>query len=200
MGTAPRATRRGFRPAARTAALVLLAALTALLAGCASRAERSASATPVTGTPSSSAGVGVPTRVQIPAIEVDEALVGVGLLDNGAMQTPDFGLAAWYELGPRPGAPGPAVLLAHVDSEAGPDVFHRLRELQPGDRVTVYHQYGSATFAVDALEQVDKEQLPYDRIWPETTEPVLRLITCGGSFDHSTGSYRDNVIVYAHPV
>jgi hypothetical protein len=26
---------------------------------------------------------------------------------------------------------------------------------------------------------------------------VLRLITCGGSFDRSTGHYRDNVIVYA---
>ena len=199
MSAAPRATQRGLRPAARTATLVLLAILTVLLAGCGSRTEGSASAAPVTSTPSVGA-VGVPTRVQIPAIEVDKAMVGVGLLDNGAMQTPDFGLAAWYELGPRPGAPGPAVLLAHVDSKAGPDVFHRLRELQPGDRVTVYHQYGSATFAVDALEQVDKEQLPYDRIWPETAEPVLRLITCGGSFDHSTGNYHDNVIVYAHLV
>jgi hypothetical protein len=26
---------------------------------------------------------------------------------------------------------------------------------------------------------------------------VLRLITCGGSFDRTTGHYRDNVIVYA---
>jgi hypothetical protein len=26
---------------------------------------------------------------------------------------------------------------------------------------------------------------------------VLRLITCGGSFDRATGHYRDNVIVYA---
>ena len=27
--------------------------------------------------------------------------------------------------------------------------------------------------------------------------PVLRLITCGGSFDRGSGHYRDNVIVYA---
>jgi hypothetical protein len=25
----------------------------------------------------------------------------------------------------------------------------------------------------------------------------VRLITCGGSFDHATGSYRDNVVVTA---
>jgi len=66
--------------------------------------------------------------------------------------------------------------------------------------VTVHHEDGAATFAVDSLEQVDKVQLPYDRIWSDTTEPVLRLITCGGSFDRSTGNYRDNVIAYAHLV
>ena len=79
-------------------------------------------------------------------------------------------------------------------------MFYRLRELEPGDRVTVHREDGSATFAVDSLEQVDKDRLPYDRIWSDTTEPVLRLITCGGSFDRSTGSYRDNVIVYARLV
>ena len=39
--------------------------------------------------------------------------------------------------------------------------------------------------------------LPVGRIWDRTRQPVLRLITCGGSFDRSTGHYRDNVIVYA---
>jgi hypothetical protein len=38
-----------------------------------------------------------------------------------------------------------------------------------------------------------------ERIWNRTSQPVLRLITCGGSFDRSTGHYRDNVIVYARP-
>lgn len=142
--------------------------------------------------------VGVPTRVEIPAIEVDEALSGVGLNPDGSMQTPDFGDAGWYDLGPRPGASGPAVVLAHVDSKGGPDVFYRLRDLKAGDRVTVHRTDGSSTFVVDSLEQVKKEALPYERIWADTDEPVLRLITCGGSFDHSTGNYRDNIIVYAH--
>jgi hypothetical protein len=34
------------------------------------------------------------------------------------------------------------------------------------------------------------------RSWNRTRRPVLRLITCGGSFDRSSGNYRDNVIVY----
>lgn len=142
--------------------------------------------------------VGMPTRVEIPAIGVDEDLIGVGLNPDGSMRTPDFGDAAWYDLGPRPGAPGPAVVLAHVDSKAGPDVFHDLENLEPGDRVTVYRTDGRSTFVVDFTEQVRKEALPYERIWADTDAPVLRLITCGGSFDHSTGNYRDNIIVYAH--
>ncbi len=201
MSVPPRSTRRGLRSAARAAAVAALTALTALLVGCGAESAGTAPAAPsIPPVASAAIPLGTPTRVEIPAIEVDEALVPVGLLDNGAMQTPDFGLAAWYDLGPRPGEPGPAVVLAHVDSKAGPDVFYRLRELQPGDQVTVHRKGGSATFAVDSLEQADKDGLPYDRIWPDTTEPVLRLITCGGSFDRSTGNYRDNVIVYAHLV
>jgi hypothetical protein len=35
-------------------------------------------------------------------------------------------------------------------------------------------------------------------LWTDRTRrPALRLITCGGSFDRSTGHYRDNVVVYA---
>jgi len=30
-----------------------------------------------------------------------------------------------------------------------------------------------------------------------TPEAALRLITCGGSFDRSLDSYRDNVVVFA---
>lgn len=86
--------------------------------------------------------VGRPTRVAIPAIGVNEALYGVGLKSDGAMQTPDFGDAGWYDRGPRPGAPGPAVLVAHVHGPDGDDVFARLHELEPGDLVTVRRTTG----------------------------------------------------------
>ena len=151
-----------------------------------------------TTTTSAPPALGDPTRVTIPAIGVDSRLVGVGLKPDGAMQTPDFGLAAWYNLGPRPGEPGPAVVLAHVDSKAnGPDVFYRLRELKPGDQVTVSYRDGTKTFAVTAREEVAKTRLPTTKIWNDTKRPVLRLITCGGAFDRQAGSYLDNIIVYA---
>lgn len=144
---------------------------------------------------------GEPERVVIPAIDVDAELVRLGLEPDGAMEVPDFGWAGWYAEGPPPGHPGPAVVAAHVDSRTGPDVFYRLRELEPGDEVVVRFDSGDeAAFVVTSSERIPKDELPGDRIWPVTNERLLTLITCGGDFDRSVRSYRDNVIVYTTPV
>lgn len=141
---------------------------------------------------------GEPVRVVIPAIDVDADLVHVGLQPDGAMEVPDFGLAAWYTEGPRPGHPGPAVIVAHVDSRAGPDVFFDLDDLVAGDSVHVVYDSGDRVrFTVSSSEQTPKDELPVATIWPTTDERLLTLVTCGGSFDRIEGHYRDNVIVYA---
>ncbi|MGW0228410.1 class F sortase [Actinopolymorpha singaporensis] len=141
-----------------------------------------------------------PAFLTIPAIDVDATVVGVGLLPHGEMETPayDSNQAGWYVEGPRPGEPGPAVIVAHVDSRTGRDVFYRLRELQPGDRITVTDLADARhTFTVERLERADRDALPYGRIWNRDKHPVLRLITCAGSYDRSNGGYQQNLIVYA---
>jgi len=50
---------------------------------------------------------------------------------------------------------------------------------------------------VGRLERHPKTALPTNRVWPTTSRPLLRLITCGGSFNHATHHYRDNLIIYA---
>jgi Sortase domain len=147
------------------------------------------------------AAVGEPVSVAIPAVGVDARVVPVGLRPDRTMEVPAVDLAGWYRPGPRPGEPGPAVLVGHVDSRRGPAVFHRLGELRPGDRVVVGQRGAAArSFVVERVERHPKGALPVGRIWTGTRRPVLRLITCGGSFDRSTGHYRDNVIVFAHAV
>jgi sortase (surface protein transpeptidase) len=139
-----------------------------------------------------------PVSIAIPAAGVDAGVVPVGLGTDGAMEVPDVDLAGWYQLGPRPGERGPAVIVGHVDSREGPAVFFKLGQLRQGDRIVVGQDGGAAiAFAVERVERHAKESLPVGRIWNRTSQPVLRLITCGGSFDRSTGHYRDNVIVYA---
>ncbi|HEY7597472.1 MAG TPA: class F sortase [Actinophytocola sp.] len=185
--------------AAGVIALVAAAALAVAAGGTiAVQVGRIADTSAPAGVPATTPEQGAPERVTIPAIGVDAQLVPVGLKGDGAVETPRFGLAGWYEPGPRPGDRGAAVLLAHVDSKAdGPDVFYRLHELKRGDRVRVGYHDATATFVVTDTEQVDKSALPTKRIWAATKRPVLRLITCGGEFDPAARSYRDNVIVYA---
>jgi Sortase domain len=152
---------------------------------------------PVTGPSDPVVREPLPVTVEIPAIRVDAELVGLGLARDGAMEVPDFGLAGWYTEGPPPGAPGPAVIAAHVDSRDGPDVFYELYRLQPGDAVDVHRADGStASFVVVTIEQHPKDELPVDRIWAASTGAELTLITCGGVFDRAAGHYADNVIVY----
>ena len=144
----------------------------------------------------------VPVRIDIPRIGVSSSLDRLGRAPDGTVQTPPLrraGVAGWYALGPRPGEPGSAVILGHVDSkEDGPAVFFRLRELRRGDQIRVRRADGSTVrFVVQRTEQYDKQRFPTDDVYYPTLTPGLRLVTCGGEFDATAGSYRSNIIVFA---
>ena len=143
-----------------------------------------------------------PVRVEIPAIGVATPLQRLGRAGDGTIEVPHgpdkWDVAGWYKDGTRPGDPGSAVILGHVDSTSGPAVFYRLRELRRGDRVEVVRAGGSrVTFTVQRVEQYPKRRFPTAEVYYPTLEPMLRLVTCGGAFDEATGHYTDNVIVFA---
>jgi sortase (surface protein transpeptidase) len=139
-----------------------------------------------------------PTRLRIPAIEVDTSLVSLGLDANGALEAPeDFARAGWYAKGSRPGDVGPAIIAGHVDSYKGPAVFFRLHELRPGQKIEVARGEKWVMFRVLAVRRYPKDQFPTDEVYGPTPNAQLRLITCGGVFDNTRRSYLDNVVVYA---
>jgi Sortase domain len=140
-----------------------------------------------------------PVRVEIPAIGVSSPLVRLGLNADGSMQVPgDFQVAGWFTGGAQPGQLGPAVIAGHVDSRTGPAVFYRLRDLRPGDQVRVVRADRRVVrFRVESLASYPKQSLPDDQVYGATTAPVLRLITCAGTFDQAQQSYRDNLVVSA---
>lgn len=141
-----------------------------------------------------------PLRIQIPAISAAAPIDPLGLNRDGTLAVPtDFGRAGYYTGRPVPGATGPAIIVAHVDSKSGPAVFKRLRELKPGNEVVVTRADRSdVIFVVDRVESHPKNRFPTNAVYDPTPDATLRLITCGGSFDRRAGHYRDNVIAYAH--
>jgi sortase (surface protein transpeptidase) len=123
----------------------------------------------------------------------------LGLEADGAMQVPaDFGRAGWFAEGPAPGQVGPSVIAGHIDSRTGPGVFHRLRELRPGQVVLVERADGSRLrFVVEQARSFPKDRFPTGAVFGPVPSAALRLITCGGDVDRARGSYRDNLVVFA---
>ena len=140
-----------------------------------------------------------PTRVQIPAIGVDTTLENLTIDASGRLAAPvDFDLAGWYSGGVVPGQVGPAIIAGHVDSPTAPAVFADIGALAAGDEVFVTLADGSAlTFVVSGTTQSAKAEFPTAAVYSNVPAPELRLITCGGIFDPSTGHYLDNLIVFA---
>jgi LPXTG-site transpeptidase (sortase) family protein len=140
------------------------------------------------------------TRVEIPAIGVDSALEQLPLDQRTGELTPpvEWMAAGWYQDGTLPGEIGPAVIAGHVDSVTAPAVFARLGELVPGDEIRVTLSSGDVeVFRMDSGTTAPKDEFPTDLVYGPTPTPQLRLITCDGVFDGSTGHYLDNLIVFA---
>jgi sortase (surface protein transpeptidase) len=144
----------------------------------------------------------IPVHIVIPAIGVDAPVTELGLNADGTVQVPpldNHDLAGWYKGSATPGAEGAAVMLGHVDSWSGGSVFFKIKDLKPGNEVDVIRANGStAVFTVDGLQKAAKVAFPTSQVYGSPGYPALRLITCGGPFDAATGSYLDNIIVYAH--
>jgi LPXTG-site transpeptidase (sortase) family protein len=140
-----------------------------------------------------------PASVRIPAIELDEPLIDLGITAEGDMEVPeDFDDVGWFTGGGRPGGRGPTVIAAHVDSPTGPAVFLRLEELVPGDIVEVADTGGTVfSYVVTEVADYPKAAFPTSRVFGAVADDELRLITCGGVFDTAAASYVDNRVVYA---
>lgn len=139
-----------------------------------------------------------PVSIRIGAIDVDADVVALGLEEDGSLEVPDErDDAGWWSGGSAPGAPGPTVIVGHVNLRSGPAVFLRLHELVPGDAVSVRGADGTTVdYLVTNVEQVPKADFPTRRVYGPTRASTLRLITCGGAFRTGDRSYVDNVIVY----
>jgi Sortase domain len=144
----------------------------------------------------------VPVSLSIPAISVSSKLMRLGLGSDGTMQVPPLfakpSEAGWYEYSPTPGQVGPSVIVGHINTYQGPSVFYRLGAMRPGEEVDVGLADGTtAIFRVTGVRAYSKANFPSGTVYGPTNNAALRLITCGGDFDPTTGHYLGSTVVYA---
>ena len=170
-------------------------------------------ATPNVTTPSASrARVAIPPRAEskepgqprmltIPRLDLKMPIRAVTVDDNGAMAVParptEIG---WYGYGPRPGSTrGSAVLGGHVDSrEYGIGPLFGLKQLRRGDEIMIKTTTGAERFRVTTVRLINKQGVDLRNVFKREGEPLLEILTCGGTYRRSDG-YQANVVVTARP-
>jgi hypothetical protein len=143
-----------------------------------------------------------PVSVAIDGFGIRAPIVAVGAdPETTEMDLPaDASVAAWYAPGPSPGQSGSAVIASHVDYGGQLGAFFGLARVDAGARIRVDYDDGSMRwFIVTARASYAKAELPVADLFRADGKANLALITCGGTYDAKTRSYRDNVVVYAQP-
>ena len=141
-----------------------------------------------------------PVHIVIPSIKLDTTFVPpLALSADKTVSVPDnYTQVGWYSGGAAPGEVGPAVILGHVDSKAGPGVFYSLGQVQIGDIVQISRRDGTElTFEITELHRYPQSDFPTLDVYGPVNYPALRLVTCTGIYDHGKQQYSHNLVVYA---
>jgi len=141
----------------------------------------------------------LPGRLVIPEINVDAAVEEVGLTPQGAMAVTEGPTdVAWFDLGPRPGEIGSAVIAGHEGWKDGiAAVFDDLYKLQKGDKIYVEDGQGTmTTFVVREIRAYDQNGDASDVFNSNDGKAHLNLITCAGTWNATQRSYSHRLVVF----
>jgi sortase A len=145
----------------------------------------------------------VQAHLRIPKINVDTEIESVGLLHKGEMDVPkDISHAAWFNLGPKPGEKGSAVIDGHYGWKDGISaVFDNLSKLKRGDKIYIENEKGiTLTFIVRETKIFGENEDASVVFSSNDGGSHLNLITCGGAWSKTVKSYSDRVVVFADRV
>jgi LPXTG-site transpeptidase (sortase) family protein len=149
----------------------------------------------------SAQSIGLPVRFKIPKIKVDAAFENVGLTSSIAMDTPKGpDNVGWFDLGPRPGEKGSAVVAGHYGWKNNrPAVFDNLHELEMGDKIYVVDDRGATTtFVVSEIGNYDENGDASSIFSSNDGRAHLNLITCEGTWNAAEKSYSNRLVVFTN--
>lgn len=142
---------------------------------------------------------GLPMRLKIPRINIDTFVEHVGVTPDGAMDVPkELANAGWFNLGPRPGDIGSAVLAGHYGWKNGKaSVFDKLYKLRKGDKLYIEDDKGEIiTFVVRESRRYDPKADASGVFNSSDGKAHLNLITCEGDWNKDQKSYSARLVVF----
>ena len=144
----------------------------------------------------------VPTRIVIPAIQLDAPIEAVGWhVVNGVSQwdVPDLFAAGWLMTSATLGQAGNTAITVHHNIDG--EVFRDLVKLKPGDRITVYSSEVPFYYEITTRKILPERGQPEDvrranARWIQPTEDErITLITC---WPYTNNTHR--LIIVAKPL
>jgi LPXTG-site transpeptidase (sortase) family protein len=143
---------------------------------------------------------GLPMYLKIPRINIDTALEFVGLTYQGAVDVPKDPInAAWFNLGPRPGDNGSAIITGHygIWKNGKRSVFNNLYKLRKGDKLYIEDDKGVIiSFVVRESRRYDSNADASDVFVSSDGKAHLNLITCEGVWNRVSKSYSERLVVF----
>jgi LPXTG-site transpeptidase (sortase) family protein len=151
--------------------------------------------------PAQQASSGIPIRLKIPTINVDAKIDPVGVTSKGEVGVPKGPThTSWFDLGPRPGEDGSAVITGHYGTwENGEgSVFDNLNKLVKGDKIYVEDDKGiTTTFIVRESMIYNPTANASSVFYFRDGKAHLNLITCEGVWEEAQKTYSNRLVVFA---
>ncbi len=153
-------------------------------------------------TPAAAAHANIPTRIVIPAIQLDAPIEAVSWhVVDGVSQwdVPDHFAAGWLMTSATLGQPGNTALTGHHNIDG--EVFRNLVKLKPGDLITIYSNDVPFEYEITTRKilpergQPDEVRRANARWIQPTTDERITLITC---WPYTSNTHR--LIIVATPL
>jgi LPXTG-site transpeptidase (sortase) family protein len=148
----------------------------------------------------STAGPEEPKYISLPTIGAQGFIQKMGIDQNNQVAAPNnVNLAGWYVNSVLPGQQGLSIIDGHVDGLSSPGIFKNLNKLKVADQFTVERGDGTVlTYRVRYINSVNAEDAVKTLFSQEpTVVSELNIITCGGTFNRTSKSYEQRIVVTA---
>jgi LPXTG-site transpeptidase (sortase) family protein len=144
----------------------------------------------------------LPKYLAIPALGITKTrIIGLGLTNDNQIDVPaNIYDTGWYNASAKPGQAGAMFIYGHVSSWTANGIFYNLKNLKPGDILTVQrgdnktYSYKIITTKTYSATNVDMSAV-LSPVQPGM--PGLNLMTCTGPLISQSAGYSQRLVVFA---